>query len=242
MSVRAGPPPAQTVDAVLASAFDNMHEPLAEGNGFATANPDYPLHRDICVSIRASLNDLCLQKGKGKWEPSPEALKHMFQQRRFTSLDGSSESSGDLKSVVLHGLEVKHSKSTFPVSLGARVTGVDDNTFATTGEAFSTVLLPQSENTTPRMLQADDVGLCYDFAKKVRPCSPRNVPVAAFRLFARNLHAFAHRSSRATRVRTCQRRGSTRCRRDASCSLPPTTRLSRRSRRTPTSCRWATSR
>ena len=89
----------------------------------------------------------------------------MFQARKFTSLDvrspfqtlstlcsavdldadtpvprqGATEDSGDLKAVVLHNLEIKHSKSTFPVSLGARVTAVDDQTFSATGEAFSSV-------------------------------------------------------------------------------------------------------
>jgi hypothetical protein len=124
------------------------------------------MHRDVCVSIKASLNDLCLQKGKGSWAPSQEALRHMFQARKFTSLDGATENSGDLKAVVLHNLEVKHSKSTFPVSLGARVTAVDDSTFSAIGEAFSTVLLPESENSNVRQLQADDVSLCYEFAKK----------------------------------------------------------------------------
>ena len=46
---------------------------------------------------------------------------------------------GDLKSIVLHGMELNHVKSTFPMSLGARVTGVDDATFTATGEPFSSV-------------------------------------------------------------------------------------------------------
>ena len=38
-----------------------------------------------------------------------------------TSLDGATETSGDLKSMVLHNMEMKHTKSTFPCSLGARI-------------------------------------------------------------------------------------------------------------------------
>lgn len=89
MSIRAGAPPSQTVDAMLASAVDgvNLHDPLGEGNSYSTANPENPMHRDVCVSIKASLNDLCLQKSKGKWAPSQEALRHVFQARKFTSLD-----------------------------------------------------------------------------------------------------------------------------------------------------------
>ena len=36
-------------------------------------------------------------------------------------------------------MDVQHVKSTFPCSLGARITGVDDKTYSSTGEAFSTV-------------------------------------------------------------------------------------------------------
>jgi hypothetical protein len=168
----------QTVDGMLAAALDgaNLHDPLGEGNSYSTTNQENPLHRDICVSIKASLDDLCLQKGKGKWEPSQEALRHMFQQRQFTGLDGSSEANGDLKSVVLHKLEIKSSKSSFPISVGTRVSSVDDNTFTSTGECFSTVLLPSSENANPRTLQADDTSLAYEFSKKFPGYTSENLP------------------------------------------------------------------
>ena len=106
--------------------------------------------------------DLCLQKQRGTWAPSAEALRSILQQRRFTSLDGAAESMGDLKSIVLHNLETVHVKSTFPMSLGAKVTGVDDHTYSATGEAFSAILLPNAESTTPKKLQADDVSLAYE--------------------------------------------------------------------------------
>ena len=69
---------------------------LGEGNSYSISSPDNPLERNVAVSIRASLNDLCLQKQKGVWAPSSEALKSIFQQRRFTSLDGSADQQGDL--------------------------------------------------------------------------------------------------------------------------------------------------
>ena len=59
-------------------------------------------------------------------------------------------------------MQVVHSKSTFPMSLGAKITGVDDKTYSSTGEAFSTVLLPNSESHTAKKLQADDVSLAYE--------------------------------------------------------------------------------
>jgi hypothetical protein len=45
------------------------------------------------------------------------------------------------------------------MSLGARITGVDDKTYSSTGEAFSTILLPNSESNASKELQADDVSL-----------------------------------------------------------------------------------
>ena len=115
---------------------------LAEGNAFSTAAPENPLQRRIVVSIRASLSELCLQKNKATWAPSQEALKSMFQQKKFTSLEGSADNQGDLKSIVLHKMQIDHSRSTFPVALGARITGVDDASFSSTGEAYSAIVLP----------------------------------------------------------------------------------------------------
>ena len=74
-------------------------------------------------------------------------------------LGGSAENQGDLKSVVLHKMTLAAHKSTFPVALGIRVPGVDDATFSSTGEPYSTIVLPQSETSTGKVLQADDVSL-----------------------------------------------------------------------------------
>lgn len=91
------------------------------------------------------------------------------QQKKFTSLDGSADSQGDLKSIVLHDLSVTHVSSSFPVSLGARVTGVDDNTFSSTGDAYSLIVLPNSNSPHARTLQSDDVSL--GTPRKTNPCS-----------------------------------------------------------------------
>jgi len=167
MSVRQEKPstPGSAVSDIVdaAQAADST---TAEGNSFNIASPDNPLKRHVVVSIKASLNDFCLQKSRGTWAPSQEALRSIFQQRKFTSLEGAAEQMGDLKSVVLRSLKVNHVKSTFPMSLGARITGVDDATFSSTGEAFSSIVLPNSETHRERELQSDDVSLAYEFAKK----------------------------------------------------------------------------
>ena len=86
--------------AVLAKTVET-EAPLAEGNAYCVASPDNPLRRNLVVSIRASLNDLCLSKSKATWAPSTEALKSIFQQKRFTSLEGAAETQGDLKVPVI---------------------------------------------------------------------------------------------------------------------------------------------
>lgn len=167
MSVRADKPKVDGTDptAVLSEAA-TTDASLAEGNSYCVASPENPLKRNLVVSIRASLNDLCLSKSKGTWAPTTEALKSIFQQKKFTSLDGSADAQGDLKSVVLHDLKVQHASSNFPVSLGAKITGVDDTTFSSTGDSFSMIVLPHSNSANERTLQSDDVSLAYEFAKK----------------------------------------------------------------------------
>ena len=132
---------------------------LAEANTFNTTNVDHPLSRSVVVNIRASLNDLCLKKSKATWAPSSEAVRSILQQRRFTDLSGASESQGDLKSVVLHKLTVDQQSNSFPIAVGTKVVGVEDNTYSLTGEAFSSVALPETSVTTSKTLQEDDVTL-----------------------------------------------------------------------------------
>ena len=93
---------------------------------------------------------------------------------RSTSLDGAAEQMGDLKSVVLHEMNVTHVKSSFPMSLGARITGVDDKTYSSTGESFSAIVLPHAESTQTKKLQADDVSLGK--RRSIPPDSPSGTP------------------------------------------------------------------
>lgn len=87
---------------------------------------------------------------------------------------------GDLKSIVLHDMKITHVKSNFPLSLGARISGVDDCTYSATGESFSTIVLPQAESTREKILQADDVALgkplacaCVPAETPADTCPPR---------------------------------------------------------------------
>jgi hypothetical protein len=78
MSVRQDKPAAQPgmMPALeFQAGAESTNEALGEGNSFAVAAPDHPLKRNVVVSIKASLNDLCLQKARGTWAPSQEALR-----------------------------------------------------------------------------------------------------------------------------------------------------------------------
>jgi len=100
MSVRSektvAPSPSEAMAAAITEA-QPADANLAEGAAFATAQPENPLNRSVVVSIRASLNELCLQKQKGTWQPSAEAMRAILQQKKYTGLEGSAEQQGDLK-------------------------------------------------------------------------------------------------------------------------------------------------
>ena len=161
----------EAVPSVAAGPVDEAA--LAECNSFNTSNPEHPLNRSLVVSIRASLNDLCLKKSKSTWAPSADALRNILQQKKFTDLQGSAEAQGDLKSVVLHKMSVSAQKNDFPLSVGLRLTGVDDSCYSITGDCYSAISLSGVDTHAPRVLQEDDVSLAYEFAKKFPGC-PRS--------------------------------------------------------------------
>lgn len=76
MSVRSEKPKVDGNDAAaILHEATSTDAALGEGNSYCVASPDNPLKRNLVVSIRASLNDLCLSKSKGSWSPSGDALK-----------------------------------------------------------------------------------------------------------------------------------------------------------------------
>jgi hypothetical protein len=147
------------------NAAQNIDPALAEANDFSTNNvsstkrhahytplatqptltrvhsewqPEHPLKRSVVVSVRASLEDLCLRKAKATWAPSAEAVGAILKQAKFVDLAGTSEKvrhpcptharllridcahqrialhpqQGDLKSVVVHKISMRNCKNT----------------------------------------------------------------------------------------------------------------------------------
>ena len=80
-------------------------------------------------------------------------------QRKFLDLGGSAENQGDLRSVVLHKMSLASQKSTFPIALGVRITGVDDSCFSQTGESYSMITMPNADSHVERVLQEDNTEL-----------------------------------------------------------------------------------
>lgn len=72
-------------------------------------------------------------------------------------------------------MSVSQVSSTFPIALGAKVTGVDNMTYASTGEPYSLVVLPKTTSVQPRLLQKDDVSVAYNFANKFPGYTAQNI-------------------------------------------------------------------
>ncbi len=73
--------PAAPTSAGAVALQGNEHA-LAEANSFNTSHPEFPLNRTVSVTIRASLNDLCLRKQASVWAPNSDAVKSILQQAR----------------------------------------------------------------------------------------------------------------------------------------------------------------
>tara|TARA_B100000963_G_scaffold284220_1_gene253011 strand:+ start:140 stop:562 length:423 start_codon:yes stop_codon:yes gene_type:complete len=78
----ANPATGAAAAAVAPEAQQQINEQhLNAANDFNTNSPDHPLHRTVCINIRASLADLCLKHSNSVWQPpSAEATRNIFQQ------------------------------------------------------------------------------------------------------------------------------------------------------------------
>lgn len=155
--------------------LDGQKAELGEGYGYNNSEITTPLERCVVASVRATLSDLCNSRSKACWAPSSDALNSIFQQKRFSDLSGAAQQSGDLKNAVLHSVTSKAVKSTFPLSLGIDMTGVDSQTFSHTGTSFSTIVLPRVDTTSERVLQKDDPQVAYDFMARYPGYTAQNL-------------------------------------------------------------------
>lgn len=86
-------------------------------------------------------------------------VAHLHRQKQFTDLGGEAAAQGDLKSVVLHAVEARSVQSSFPIALGARITGVEEKFYSSVGAPFSMIVLPNQKGMAPVKLQEEDVSV-----------------------------------------------------------------------------------
>ena len=203
---------------------------LGEGaTGFQAIDRHKPLQRKVVVAIRASLAELTTNSGKAIWSPSPEQLQAIYQQKQFVDLGGEAAKQGNLKSVVLHSMEAKSIHSSFPIALGAKISGVEEKTFSSIGAPYSTIVMPNSKKEAAVKLQEDDVSVAYDFARRY-PVRASNDSNSATHLM--HTHTYLVRGvwctccSRGTRQKIWRAMAFTRSRSAASSSWRPPTRSS----------------
>ena len=144
----------------------SMPHPHGEGRNFNNVSQDKPIVRRMVASIRATLADLCNSSSKSSWTPSPEQLNSIFQQTQFVDLQGTTKRVGDLRNTVLHSVKARAVKSSFPLSLGVNMVGVDPNTYSHLGTPYSMIVLPNTDSTTERVLQEDDPSVAHRFMKQ----------------------------------------------------------------------------
>ena len=225
MSVRAQTPASAPDDS---GGIDEHTASLTLGEGavgFSNTNREQPLQRKFAVNFRASLAELQAKSVKAVWSPSQENLKSIFQQRQFVSLKGKSEMQGDLRQVVIHSIAANNVLSTFPVAVGARMTGVDENTFSSQGTGFSLIIPANQANNNTTTLQKDDVSIAYDFSQKY-PCAPPKTWHPQHSILSR-VRVF----SGATPLKILNRMVYMLCHRGDLCWFLPTIRSSRQFRR-----------
>lgn len=140
---------------------------VGEGStGFQSVRAQHPLTRKVMVNVRASLAELITKSSAATWSPSEATLGSMFKQKKFTNLSGQTQMQGDLRSVVMHSVEAVGVKSSFPIAVGAQISGVDENCFSSSGKSYSMIAPAFAHTTASNVLQKDDVSVAYDFAER----------------------------------------------------------------------------
>ena len=140
---------------------------LGEGaTGFPTQDPNNPLVRKVDAYVRANLAELSNNPNASVWKLSESQLDGVFKHVRFVDLNGSTTPRGDLQSTVLHSVDATAVKSTFPIQIGIKVTGVDNSAFSSVGTPYSMIAMSEASSNIPIELQREDVTVAYDFARR----------------------------------------------------------------------------
>ena len=109
------------------------------------ANPlKRPINRVLTVEIQGSLARLAGSDESASWQFEAAAVNKVFAptdgESAWATPDGTKESA-DIKNVVLHGVKLLGVQSTFPVTLGVQISGVEGKHYTQNGEQFGHVVL-----------------------------------------------------------------------------------------------------
>ena len=97
--------------------------------------------RVITAEISGSLAKLGAGgAGAATWKIDSQAIEHVFSPKT-SEVNGNRDQTSDLKNVVLHGVELLGVQSTFPVTLGLKISGVEGKHYTQTGEQFSHIVM-----------------------------------------------------------------------------------------------------
>ena len=66
---------------------------------------------------------------------------------------------------MLHSITAKSVNSNFPIAVGAKIHGVEEKSYSSTGSAYSMIVMPNQKSQGEEVLQEEDVSVAYDFAK-----------------------------------------------------------------------------
>jgi len=161
---------------------------LGEGaSGFMTKDPDNPLQRKVDAYVRANLAELANNPHASTWSLSASQLEAIFKHVKFFDTSGNTKGTGDLSSTVLHSVDATAVKSTFPIQLGVKVMGVENNAYSSIGNAFSMIVMSDTSTNIPLQLQQEDVTVAYDFARRYPSYNANN-------LRTHNVTAVPHRN------------------------------------------------
>lgn len=145
------------------------------------------LQRRVTVNVRASLSELINSSSSASWAPTQATLEKIFKQRQFVNLQGEMQDMGDMRSVIVHEISARSIKNSFPVAIGAEITGVDTLSYSNIGRNFSLIALPEQESHDARVLQKENVDVAYEFSEKYPHYTADN-------LTTRGIHAVPSRN------------------------------------------------
>jgi len=134
-----------------------------------------PQSRNLCFSMESVLKQFCSNQEVSIWSPTESTCNSIFKNTQFDSLSGSTKMVGDTKAAIVHDIILTESQNTSSFPVGLNITNVDEQFYSRTGKSFARILLPNSTNTSPIVLQENNVDVAYAFNEQFPGYTAENV-------------------------------------------------------------------